>query len=526
MSGFSNQHGVQGFLWFNSGVTGISQSDNLLTIGEAAEQASVALLELREHIRSGRIATVRGQRLGDEIPLISLEALVHIYPSAARRRRRPLGTLAERGIAVLGLGGAMQGDAPADGASSLPKGAERRRKPAAVPAADDAAERSDLEVAKLEQEIERLRQQVNAAQDQNQTLMVDLDSASAEAQRVLDGAMGPAARRRKRRDRSQREQAELDSALQGVASGRSALGWFSALAGILVAAVLVAWLRNPVHAATLAPEPPALDPYALREAIVVRSLRDGAALERKLAAKRRARQRRINEQLADPANPTGNAAQDGSLGTTAAADLAAGLTGGNGGTKQAKAAADEHAPGPSPVPADQRITAPVSTGEPCEMFILTAEGQPLREVLGPCLGSWNPADDAVAGVHRQDGKHWCLHHTVIARDLGGSIVRAKEIAEFAEKDGLVPPLMQLRVNRTAAAFLEARTGTWIESGFESGSGSDHRTIRLVDRDRWRLESWVRLPLPDGTAQRRGFRMQVELNGSEWLDRELDFEWMD
>lgn len=517
-------------MWFNTGVTGISQSDNLLTIGEAAEQASVALLELREHIRGGRIATVRGQRLGDEIPLISLEALVHIYPSAARRRRRPLGTLAERGIAVLGQSGAMQDDAQAGGESALPKGAERRRKPApdAARAGAAAAEGSDAEVAKLEQEIERLRQQVNAAQDQNQTLMVDLDSASAEAQRVLDGERAPAARRRKHRDRSQREQMELDTALQGVGTHRSALGWFSALAGLVVAALLVAWLRNPVHAAMVAPEPPAPDPYALREAIVVRSLRDGVALERRLAAKRRERQRKTNEQLADPANPLGDAPASGAPGSSSTADLASGLTGGSAeaDADQATAASDTPAPSGPQVPADQKVAAPVSTGEPCEMFLLTAEGQPLREVLGPCLGSWNPAEKAIAGVHRQDSKHWCLHHTVIARDLGGSIVRAKEIAEFAEKDGLVPPLLQLRVNRTAATFLEARTGTWIESGFESGSGSDHRTIRLVGRDRWKLESWVRLPLPDGTAQRREFRMQVELNGSEWLDRELDFEWVD
>lgn len=517
-------------MWFNGCVTGTSQSDSLLTIGEAAEQAGIALLELREHIRSGRLATVRGQRLGDELPLISLHALVYLYPSAARRRRRPLGTLAERGIAVLGQKSGLE---PKLG-TGLPPGAERRR-PQAAPEApqatpgldakpgkqaglgqagpdDSPAPDLDLGVEKLEQEIARLREEVSAARDQNQSLLIDIDSASEEAQRVLDGAKGPALHRRKNRDRSRREQAELDSALDGVGAGRSNMGWFVALAGLVVAAMLIGWLRNPVHAASIAPEPPALDPDHQRESIVVRTLRDGAALERNLAAQRRARARKINQELVDPAAAKVAAAGAPSLGD---------------GQGEVPAGAEPEAPatdGPQG-PADALLPALVSTGEACEMYPLAGVGQPLRDVLGPCLGAWNPAEKGVVGVHRQDGKHWCLHHTVMARDLGGSIVRAKEIAEFAIKDGLVPPLLQLRVDRAAAGFLEARTGTWIESGFESGSGSDHRVSRLASRDRWKVESWVRVPA-EGGAVRRSFRMQVELNGSEWLDRELEFEWQD
>ena len=176
--------------------------------------------------------------------------------------------------------------------------------------------------------------------------------------------------------------------------------------------------------------------------------------------------------------------------------------------------------------ADQLTKAAISTSEACEVGPLTGLDQPLREILGPCLGAWNPGKKAVVGTHRQDGKFWCAHHSVVARQLNGSIVRAKEIAEFAKGEGLVPPLVQLRIDRAAAEFLEARTGTWIESGFESGTPSDHKATRLVGRDRWRLESWVRTQNDENGAQRRAFQMQVELNGSEWRDRELAFHWMD
>ena len=131
---------------------------------------------------------------------------------------------------------------------------------------------------------------------------------------------------------------------------------------------------------------------------------------------------------------------------------------------------------------------------------------------------------------RTGGSGLCRHHHFFVTQLGGSLDRAKEVAELAEREGFVPPLLELRVDRAGAEFLRRRAGEWIESGFEAGlvTGAEpHELEPVADRsDTWRVRSWVRYLDVGGVEHRRRFSMTVELGDGPEGDRLLAFDWVD
>ena len=162
---------------------------------------------------------------------------------------------------------------------------------------------------------------------------------------------------------------------------------------------------------------------------------------------------------------------------------------------------------------------------PCAFFERTRPGAELRALLGPCAGPWSDEGQAVVGVVRRGGEAYCRHHHFFVEQLGGSIARAQEVAALSEREGLVPPLLDLRVDRAGAAFLRRRVGEWIESGFESSlvGGGGHVLVQAGE-DRWHLRSWVRYLDIGGVEHRGEFEMDLELDDGPDGDRLLSFEW--
>lgn len=169
---------------------------------------------------------------------------------------------------------------------------------------------------------------------------------------------------------------------------------------------------------------------------------------------------------------------------------------------------------------------PARPGEPpCAYFERTRPGEELRALLGPCSGAWSDEHQAVAGVLRRGGEAYCRHHHFFAEQLRGSVARAEEVAALAEREGLVPPLLDLRIDRAGAAFLRRRVGDWVESGFEAGLvGGEGHEVRCLGEDRWHLSSWVRYLDVGGVEHRRVFEMDLRLDDGPEGDRLLSFEW--
>ncbi|MCA9002893.1 MAG: hypothetical protein KDB61_13295, partial [Planctomycetes bacterium] len=170
---------------------------------------------------------------------------------------------------------------------------------------------------------------------------------------------------------------------------------------------------------------------------------------------------------------------------------------------------------------------PLSDEAPCRYGNLTGPGKELRGVLGPCMGPWNESTGMVAGGFRHGGERYCRHHLIVAKDLGGSVERARNVAQYAEKEGLLPPLVRLRVEHGAADLLQDRVGKWVESGFEAGLSGDHSVTRGAEADEWIIESWVRLqPEPGSQAHLRNFHMRVQLAALRGQDQVLEFRWIE
>lgn len=500
-------------MWFNGCVADTKDEKTLLTIGEAAELAGVALLDLRRHIRAGRLKTTRAQRLGDELDLLSLKQLIHVCPSAGRREYRPELSLRERGIEL------VVRDMQVPQLLPLKPHLEPEAKPLEArepaPAEERALPQVGLEVEQLERQIEALKAQVQRARERNQSLLQKLEMAGADAPLGLDDEAQPALRRSRFRDRVQGEYVSLDRKLSEVGGGSSAAAWLVGSAAVVSGLLLVMWARSPVYAAASVPNIPRADQARERQSAVLGALLESAA------ASRRAAEREGSMAVLPALESEPDAVPDP---VAVVAQVPERIS-----PKAAVETPEQTPLEPEPLELAAKIEAEpaaVSSGDPCEMFPLTSAGQPLREVLGPCLGPWNPTEEAVVGSHRRGGKTWCRQHFVIASELGGSVVRAKQIADFARREGLTPPLMQMRIDLAAQASLTEHAGAWIESGFESGTPMDHTAVRQEGRDCWRLDSWVRLADEQGHVNRRIFRVQLALGGAEYLDRVLDFEWLD
>ena len=165
-------------------------------------------------------------------------------------------------------------------------------------------------------------------------------------------------------------------------------------------------------------------------------------------------------------------------------------------------------------------------GPPCHFHALTRPGTDLRGLIGPCAGPWNSSCQAVAGLLRLEGVSYCRHHHFFVSRLGGSVDRAREIAQLARSEGLVPPLMALRVERAGSAFLRRRVGEWLDSGFQSGQvgGHEHQLESCPDPDRWRIRSWVLYRDVGGNEIRTSFSMLLQVGDDFSGDRLLELVW--
>lgn len=164
-----------------------------------------------------------------------------------------------------------------------------------------------------------------------------------------------------------------------------------------------------------------------------------------------------------------------------------------------------------------------------------------RGVLGPCHGTAGPEGDGVLATDRVGGVPCCKHHAAVQRLRGvAGDPRALEVAtreaEQARRDGLVPPMLELRAERAAAPLVRHLLGGWRSSGLDGWSeGREHRWAEAPRGDdgarRLELTSWVERG-EDGVVAR--YRLTIELSGGPGSgpgsgpggDRALSFQWLD
>jgi len=183
------------------------------------------------------------------------------------------------------------------------------------------------------------------------------------------------------------------------------------------------------------------------------------------------------------------------------------------------------APGSAILAASMAHPGSQGVEEGCLYFSATRPGMEGRELIGPCQGAWSPRLGAVLASHHRDD-HWtCRGHDHFDRALGGSMVRARQLAVVAKAEGLLSPLMSLRVERSAASMLREEVPVWIQSGFESGLlGVGHIVEPLAAAEHWRVNSWVRYVDFAGVEMQRRFRLSLALGDGPRGDVLLSLQW--
>ena len=105
-------------------------------------------------------------------------------------------------------------------------------------------------------------------------------------------------------------------------------------------------------------------------------------------------------------------------------------------------------------------------------------------------------------------------------------------AEQAVRDGLLPPMLELRADRSGLLLARALTGGWRASGFDGPVAERTHVWRLADGPegtpdgvgaRLELHSWVERGLDGAYVP---FRLVLELGGSTSGDRALEFQWLE
>lgn len=171
----------------------------------------------------------------------------------------------------------------------------------------------------------------------------------------------------------------------------------------------------------------------------------------------------------------------------------------------------------------------------CAFAVLWDEdGERYRAALGPCIGGHNTLGIA-RGSHRVDGAACCAHHAFVERMTSASrdvaaLQGILEEADAARADGMVPPLVRLRAERSAKRFLEHALenelgrGAWSAAGLDDGTG-DHLWEPDPSGDPMKLflVSWVRM---DEGEPLRAYRLELVLDDGPEGDRALSFGWLE
>ena len=173
-----------------------------------------------------------------------------------------------------------------------------------------------------------------------------------------------------------------------------------------------------------------------------------------------------------------------------------------------------------------------------------------RLALGGCWGMRAPGGVGVLATDRVKGVACCKHHAAVQRlKRVATTPRALAVAfgeaDQAVRDGLVPPMLELRADRSALLLARALTGGWRASGFDGPvAGRSHRWRFAASNDglldsaeraervegaaatvgsRLVLRSWIERGEDGGYAP---YRLVLELGGDATGDRALEFEWLD
>ncbi len=180
-----------------------------------------------------------------------------------------------------------------------------------------------------------------------------------------------------------------------------------------------------------------------------------------------------------------------------------------------------------------------------------------RLVLGGCWGERAPGGAGVLATDRVQGVACCKHHAAVQRlkrvaTVPRALTVASEEADQAIRDGLVPPMLELRADRSALLLARALTGGWRASGFDGPAQDRVHQWRFASREqdepgaaegsnradgadgnedgakdgigaRLELLSWLQRGEDGGFA---AYRLVLELGGSTSEDRAVEFEWLD
>ncbi len=174
-------------------------------------------------------------------------------------------------------------------------------------------------------------------------------------------------------------------------------------------------------------------------------------------------------------------------------------------------------------------------GAPCAFHVLWDDGgDRYLSSLGPCIGSHN-AEGLVRGKHRVDGAVCCAHHAFVERMTEATrdedaLRRLVAEAEACRAEGVVPPLLRLRAERSANRFLghalESRLGRsdWAAAGLDDDSG-EHLWVLDPSGDPMRLSlhSWV---VPREGADPLRFELELRLEDGPDGDQGLAFRWLE
>ena len=210
-----------------------------------------------------------------------------------------------------------------------------------------------------------------------------------------------------------------------------------------------------------------------------------------------------------------------------------------------RAAVEALAAPPDPAPAGFPVTLreidptayvdAKSEGAACAFHVLWDDGgDRYLSSLGPCIGGHN-ADGLVRGTHRVDGAACCAHHAFVERMTEATrdeeaLRRLVAEAEASRAEGVVPPLLRLRAERSAKRFLghalESKLGRsdWAAAGLDDDSG-EHRWVLDPSGDALRLSlhSWV-VSREGGDLLR--FELELRLEDGPDGDQGLAFRWLE
>ncbi|MEM6572001.1 MAG: hypothetical protein AAF957_26535 [Planctomycetota bacterium] len=476
--------------------------DRWWTIGEAADVAGVAHRQLADWASEGRLTVRNGWREGVEIRLVRAGDVAALAPDARANAAASRSELTERAVftgprrSALGASGATR-PAASDG--------EHDRSSAGREA---VAETEDWRVA-MEREIERLRATLDASNAARATLDEELRAARQRSSPT--------------RERMRASEAPAVAAPPKVhgpsrASTAAVAATFALLTGFLAGRLAAAPER-----ATLAAAEPAIDAAPTAASLEDVVVEEPTALNPSQVPS--------PGPTPDPAWSTESAAMVIGSPTLPPAEFAS--------SDADFVAAEDPPPLRFPLHWTDISEAPpaASVVPPCAVGERMHGELDVRRALGPCFGPPTADGLSVAGQHRVSGTECCAQHAFVERVAAGVTNPSRTAALLAEaaqaeRDGLVPPLLVLRAERTAAVFVRACAGPWIAAGLDgpadadAGHGHEHVWSMLGEDEegiRLQLTSWAQLA-EDEPA--RPFRMELEVLGGPEGDVLWDFVWLD